>query len=123
MSRVNRIALRRTVCAELRNVRSYRRALRDGERTDRHEHMRAWVRVADDMLDCMRDDGEDRARFIDALYGITRRPFGSSRYVFTIFGDRLHMSVAGLERWRENAVFTASILAIQYGAIDLSREP
>lgn len=79
------------------------------------------VRIADDMIACMREDGEDRARFIDALYGITRRPFGSSRYVFTIFGDRLHMSVAGLERWRENAVFTAPILAIQYGAIDLSR--
>lgn len=87
-----------------------------------HEHMRMWVRVADEMLDSMREDGEDRARFIDALYGITRRPFGTSRYVFTRFGDQYHMSAAGLERWRENAVFTASILAIQYGAIDLSRE-
>ena len=118
----NRSQLRKKVCSELRRVRSYRQALRKGEHTDRHEYMRTWVRVADALLASLREEGEDRAAFIDALYGITRRPIGSGRYVFSVSMHRYHMSASGLERWRENAVFTACILAVQYGAINLSDE-
>lgn len=119
---INRQRIRRTVCAELRQVRSYRQALRTPELipADRREYMRTWVRVADDMLASIREDGEDRAGFVDALYGITRRPIGSGRYVFNVCMHKYHMSTAGLERWRDNAVFIASILAVVYGAIDLS---
>ena len=121
---INRQRIRRTVCAELRKVRSYRQALRTPDRipTDRREHMRVWVRVADDMLASIREDGEDRAAFVDALYGITRRPVGSGRYVFSVSMHKYHMSASGLERWRDNAVFTASILAVLYGAINPTSE-
>ena len=89
---------------------------------DRRAYMSTWVRVADELLASLREEGEDRAAFIDALYGITRRPIGSGRFVFSVSMHRYHMSASGLERWRENAVFTASILAVQYGAINLSGE-
>lgn len=121
---MNRQRIRRTVCSELRKVRSYRQALRKNERmpADRRAYMSTWVRVADELLASLREEGEDRAAFIDALYGITRRPIGSGRFVFSVSMHRYHMSASGLERWRENAVFTASILAVQYGAINLSGE-
>lgn len=86
--------------------------------------MRTWVRVADDTIACLKEEagGEDKASFFDALYGISRRPLGSGRYVFSVSMHKYHMSASGLERWRDNAVFTASLLAIKYGAIDLSSD-
>lgn len=86
--------------------------------------MSAWVRVADELLSVLRDepDGKQKARFVDELYGLHRRPYGSVRYVFSRAMDALHMSAAGLERWQDNAIFIASILAVEYGAINVSSD-
>ncbi len=127
MSRVDRQRLRRTVCAELRKVRSYRQALRTPERIrpDERERMSTWILIADETLEALREEkeGRSKAAFLNDLYGITHRPSGSGRYVFAMSVHKYHMSESGLERWRDGGVFIASLLAIQYGMVNLSSEP
>ena len=126
MSTVNRSRFRRHVCNELRRVRSYRNALRKNERMSARERERivTWIRIADETLESLRSepDGKNKSRFFDDLYGLTRRSSGNARYVYTRSEELFSMSWSGLERWRENGVFIASILSIQYGMIDLSSE-
>ena len=122
---ISRRKLRRTVLQELRKVRSYRHALRtpDAIPREERERMEAWVRVGDDLLLMLREEeafGRSLARYADALYGITRRPIGSERYVTTWAMDTFHMSEAGLRCWKDMTVYSASILALAHGAINLS---
>lgn len=123
--RYNRVRLRRVVFAELHNVRAYRQELREKSAPPWDvERMQAWVRVADDLLAFTRDEssGKCKAQFIDEFFGLTRRSPGSSRYVCMRAVDRCHASYDGVLRWRDDAVFTAALLAVQYGAVDLSSE-
>lgn len=125
MSTFNRVRLRRIVYDELHHVRAYRQALRKGETfPPETQRMEAWVRVADDLLACLReeDDGAAKIRFVEDLFGITRRPAGSARYVYMRTSEREHVSFAGVRQWRDNVLFTASILAVRHGAISLSDE-
>ena len=121
----DRVRLRRQVYEELRKVRGYRQALRKDVEDDYERlRMQAWVRVADDLLAITRAeaDGDRKARFVDELYGLTRRSPGSVRFVFSRTVAREHVSYAGVKVWRDNALFIASVLAIEHGAIDLSSE-
>lgn len=124
MSTFNRVRLRRIVYDELYHVRAYRQAVRKGEweyETDR-VHAEAWVRVADELLACLRDEpgGAAKIRFVEDLFGLTRRPAGSARYVYMRTSEREHVSFATVRTWRDSVLFTASILAVQYGAVYLS---
>lgn len=116
---MTRRQIRRTVLRELRNIRSYRRE----DAPDEHE--RAWIRVGDEMLDMLRQepDGEARAHYANAYFGITIRPKGNKRYVNTWAAERFSISEDGLRRWREAAVYNASVLAFVHHAIDLSDDP
>ena len=121
----DRVRLRRHVYEQLRKVRSYRQALRKCECSDEERlHMQAWVRVSDDLLAITRaePDGERKARFVDELYGLTRRSPGSARFVFSRTVAREHVSYAGVKVWRDNALFIASVLAVECHAIDLSSD-
>lgn len=124
--RFNRVRLRKTVCSELRNVLSYRRALRNPEKLTEEEraHMLAWVKVSDDLLDSLlhEPDGEKKAYFVNNLFGLRHRPPGSAKFVFSKCVHSIHVSEDGLKRWRDAAVYSATILALQYGAIDLTRD-
>jgi hypothetical protein len=120
-----RVKLRRVVYTELRNVRAYRQALRkDVEDDDERLRMQAWVKVGDDLLAITRaePDGDRKARFVDELFGITRRPPGNARFVYSRTVNRDHVSYSGVKVWRDNALFIASVLAVDAGAIDLSSE-
>ena len=78
--------------------------------------------VADDLLACLREepDGAAKIRFVEDLFGITRRPAGSARYVYMRTSEREHVSFAGVRQWRDNVLFTASVLAIYHEAVYLS---
>ena len=120
-----RVQLRRMVYTELRNVRAYRQALRKDECTDDERlRMQAWVKVGDDLLEITRaePDGERKARFVDELFGLTRRPPGNARYVYSRTVSRDHVSYSGVKVWRDNALFIASVLAVECHAIDLSSD-
>ena len=106
-------------------MRAYRQALRKGELAPADaERAEAWVHVADDLLACLREeaDGDAKVRFVEDLFGLTRRPAGSARYVYMRTSEREHVSFAGVRQWRDNVLFTASLLAMWYGAINLSSE-
>jgi len=124
--KLDRSRFRRTVWTELYNVRKYRQALRksDALADDERLRMTAWVKVADEMLSILKSepDGKSKAAFIDELYGLHRRPRGSVRYVFARAVLEYNMSESGLDRWQDNAVFIACILAVKHGAIDLSSD-
>lgn len=125
MSKLNRVRVRRTVCDELRRTHAYRQALQhpEGIEPDGIEFMQAWVKVADDLLESLRQepDGKSRAEFACDMFGLKgrRQPM---RYVYARAERLYHVSEDGLKRWRESIVFTASILAVKHSAIDLSSE-
>ena len=94
----DRVRLRRQVYEELRKVRGYRQALRKDVEDDYERlRMQAWVRVADDLLAITRaePDGDRKARFVDELYGLTRRSPGSVRFVFSRTVAAIAGGVAG----------------------------
>lgn len=125
MSCFNRVRLRKIVYDELHHVRTYRQTIKHAA-ADEGEliRMRAWVRVADDLLMITKaePDGDRKARFVDELFGLTRRSPGTARYVYSRTVAREHVSFSGVKVWRDNALFIASILAIEHHAIDLSSE-
>lgn len=123
MSTFDRVRLRRIVYDELHHVRAYRQALRNGELAPAEaERAKAWVRVADELIACLREEdyGATKIRFVEDLFGLTRRPAGSARYVYMRTSEREHVSFAGVRQWRDNVLFTASILAVKHGAVNLS---
>lgn len=125
MSRFNRVRLRKIVYDELHHVRTYRQAIkRDAADEGELIRMRAWIRVADDLLMITKaePDGDRKARFVDELFGLTRRSPGTARFVYSRTVAREHVSFSGVKVWRDNALFIASILAIEHHAIDLTRE-
>lgn len=118
--------LRKIVYDELHNVRAYRQALRNGvDDDDERLRMMAWVRTGDDLLAITKaePDGERKARFVNELFGLTRRSPGTARFVYSRTVQREHVSYSGVKVWRDNALFIASILAVEHGAIDLSDMP
>lgn len=121
---IDRVLLRREVLAELRNVRTYRQALRTPEAYTHAERVRmsAWVCVSDDLIEIMlaEHDGKNKAEYVSELYGLRHKPRGSARYINAVSMHKYHMSEDGLRRWRDNALFCASILAVKHKAIDLS---
>lgn len=121
---VDRLTIRRKVIGELWNVRNYRQAMRTCKDAHERTRMSAWVRVADDTLASLRDEynGQNIERYIDEYFGLRKPPKGNTRYVTMKAMDRYHMSEDGLRRWRDAAVYNASILAVSYGVIDLSNE-
>ena len=123
---LDRAWIKREVRSGLSNVRTYRQALRTPEAYARDEriHMRAWVSVYEELAESLRteSDGDNKVSYINELYGIKHKPIGSARYINAMSMHAYHMSEDGLRRWRENALFSASVLAVKHGAIDLSRE-
>ena len=121
---IDRVLLRREVLAELRNVRTYRQALRTPEAYTHAERVRmsAWVCVSEELLQILAQehDGKNKAEYASELYGLKHKPRGSARYVNAVSMHKYHMSEDGLRRWRDNALFCASILAVKHHAIDLS---
>jgi hypothetical protein len=120
------VRLRLTVCSELRKVLSYRKALRDPDKLTAEDrtHMEAWVKVADELLEVLLDepDGKRKAYFVNNLFGLRHKPPGSAKFVTSKCMHTMHVSEGGLNRWRDSAIYSASILALQHGAIDLSRD-
>lgn len=121
---LTRHQIRRTVLRELRNARTYRQALRSFATPDcaSRERMEKWVRVADELLEMLRSEpgGDAVSQYADDLFGITCAPRGNRRYVNMRACNRYHISEDGLRRWREAAIYNASVLAFIYHAIDLS---
>lgn len=125
MSTFNRARVRRIVCEQLRRTYAYRQALQhaDDLNPDGVAFMASWVRVADELLDSLRSepDGKGRVWFAIQMFGLDgkRQPM---RYTYARAVNKLHVSEDGLKRWREAILFTASILAVKHGAIDLSND-
>lgn len=123
---IDRSKLRREVANELRNVRTYRQALRTPERYWHAErvHMNACLSMYEELVESLRSEpeGEHKVEYLNELYGIKHKPVGSARFINALSMHAYHMSEDGLRRWRDNALFSASVLAVKYGVIDLSRE-
>ena len=83
--------------------------------------MRAWIAVADELIETLRQepDGKARAAYAVDVFSLSGKR-QSMRYINARSSIKYHMSEDGLRKWKETAVFTASILAVQRGAIDLS---
>lgn len=121
---IERYKIRRTVIGELRNTHDYRRALCSASVSpDERARMSAWVRVADELRIELRAeaDGDAKVQFAEEMFGLLcrRRPM---RDVYASMSMRYHVSEDGLKRWRDAIIFTASILAVRCGAINLSDE-
>lgn len=123
---IDRAKIRREVAKELRNIRTYRQALRTPEIHTRDERirMRAWLSVYEELVESLsaEPDGKLKVEYINELFGIKHKPIGSGKYIKARAMHMYHMSEDGLRRWRDNALFTVSVLAVKYGAIDLSSE-
>lgn len=123
---LDRAKIRREVRNGLSNVRTYRQALRTPETytRDERERMRAWLSVYDELAESLKaeNDGDNKLSYINELYGIRHKPIGSPKYINAVSMHAYHMSEDGLRRWRDNAVFIASVLAVKYCAVDLSSD-
>ena len=120
---LDRRAIRQTVYDELRRSYQYREALKHPAEISPKElkRMRAWIAVADELIETLQrePDGKARAAYASDVFSLSGKR-QSMRYVNARSSIKFHMSEDGLRKWKDQAVFTASILAVLYGAVDLS---